>query len=105
MRFKINAVIVITCVATAMVWIAISYPFEKKRQQTRLQNIRILLQTIYEQNKDDLANEMFARQEEAIRLTLAKIQEVEGVAGLSVYDLDGALMAESALQTQRYPFR
>ena len=93
MRFKINAVIVITCAVTAMVWIAISYPFEKKRQQTRMQNIRILLQTIYEQKKDDLANEMFARHEEAIRLTLAKIQEVQGVAGLSVYDLDGGLMA------------
>ncbi len=92
MRFKINAVIVITCIATAMVWIAISYPFEKKRQQTRLQNIRILLQTIYEQNNDDLANEMFARQKAAIRLTLNKIQEVQGVSGLSVYDLDGALM-------------
>jgi len=93
MRFKINAVIVITCVVTAMVWIALTYPFEKKRQQTRLQNIRILLQTIYEQKKEDLANEMFARQQAAIRLTMARIQEVKGVAGLSVHDLDGRLIA------------
>lgn len=93
MRFKINAVLIITGIATALVWIAIFYPFEKQRQQSRLHNIRILLQTIYEQKKDDLANEMFARQDTAIRLTLEKIHEVKGVAGLSVHDLDGRLVA------------
>ena len=92
MRYKINAMIVVTCVATALVWITLFYPFAKKRQQTRLQNIHILLQTVYEQKKEDLANEIFARQETAIRLTLEKIKQVKGVANLSVYDLDGQII-------------
>lgn len=92
MRFKINAVIVITCIFTAMVWIAVFAPFEKKRRQTRLQNIRILMETIYEQKKEDLANEIFANQQTAIRLTLEKIQKVDGVSRLAVFDLEGRLL-------------
>ncbi len=98
MRFRINAVIFITCVATAVVWIAIYYPFEKKRQQIRLQNIRVLMQTIYEQKKEDLANEMFAGQAEAIKLTMAKILEVKGISGLSVFDLNGDLQASTRFE-------
>ncbi|NNL43586.1 MAG: hypothetical protein HKO79_13955, partial [Desulfobacterales bacterium] len=65
-RFKINTAILLTCIVIAIFFSVIFYPLEANRRQSRLERIQLLLSTIFEQRKEELANEIFAEQKEAL---------------------------------------
>jgi signal transduction histidine kinase/HAMP domain-containing protein len=102
LRFKINAAILVTAVIIAVLFAAILYPFEVNRRKARFEKIEILLGAVFEQKKEELANEIFAEQKLALANTLREIREVKGVAGLSVYDLAGDLLMGTD-QTPAHP--
>ena len=92
LRFKINTSILLTCIVIAIFFSAIFYPFEINRRQSRLERIQLLLSTIFEQRKEELANEIFADQKEALARSLKEIQGVKDIAEVSIYGIDGGLV-------------
>ncbi|MDM8556879.1 response regulator [Desulfococcaceae bacterium HSG7] len=86
---KINAAIFITCLVIAIIFGAILYPFERIRYQSHVNNTKVLLDIIFQQKYADLANELFANQERALRKSLHEIVEIEGISAVSVYTPDG----------------
>jgi PAS domain S-box-containing protein len=91
LRFKINIAIFITCLVIAIIFGTILYPFEIRRHDSHVKNIELLLDTIFQQKYEDLANEIFAKQDRALAVTLQDILKVEGIAAISIYLPDGNL--------------
>ena len=90
--FKINLTIFITCLVIAVIFGAILYPFEMKRRQSHEKKVALLLDTIFKQKYEDLANEIYARQKRALDLTLNDIQKVEGIFAISIFEASGGLL-------------
>ncbi|MBW1822232.1 MAG: hypothetical protein JRI92_10830, partial [Deltaproteobacteria bacterium] len=57
-----------------------------------MERIHLLLSTIFEQRKEELANEIFANQKDALARSLREIQGVKGIAEVSIYGTDGRLV-------------
>ncbi len=89
LRFKINAAILVTCGIIVVIFWSLLYPFEMSRRNARFEEIHVLLDTVFQQKRDELANEIFAGQHLALARTLEDMQRVKGIAILSVYDLKG----------------
>jgi PAS domain S-box-containing protein len=66
------------------------YPLESQRALDQVQRINLLLDTIFKQKLNDLANELYARQERALRASLDEIASVDGVLGAAIYLPDGS---------------
>jgi PAS domain S-box-containing protein len=75
----------------AIIFGAILYPFEIRRHDSHVKKIELLLDTIFHQKYEDLANEIFANQKRALALTLKDILKVEGIAAVSIYRPDDTL--------------
>ncbi|UCE52051.1 MAG: response regulator, partial [Desulfobacterales bacterium] len=95
LRFKINIAIFITCLVIAIIFGTILYPFEIRRHDSHVKKIELLMDTIYQQKYEDLANEIFAKQKRALAVTLQDILKVEGIAAISIYLPDGKLFLSS----------
>lgn len=93
LRFKINTAILLASVIVALFAAAVVFPFEKKRREARLQGIQTLVSAVYQQNKEELANEIFADQILALQNTLQSMQQVQHITHLAAYHLDGSLLA------------
>ena len=89
--FKINVAIFITCLVIATIFGAILYPFEISRRDSHKKKVELLLDTIFHQKYEDLANEIFASQKRALKLTLDDILKVEGIVAISIYTPKGDL--------------
>jgi PAS domain S-box-containing protein len=87
--------IFITCLVTAIIFGAILYPFEIRRHDSHVKKIELLLDTIFQQKYEDLANEIFAKQKRALAVTLKDILKVEGIAAISIYMPGGKLFLSS----------
>ena len=92
LRSRINIAILTTCLIISVFFGAILYPFELNRREVRFKKIKTLLSSIFQQKKEELANEIFASQRLALESSLKEIQRVEGIAALSVYDPQGLLV-------------
>jgi len=90
--FKINLTIFITCLVIAIIFGTILYPFELKRRKSHERKVALLLDTIFQQKYEDLANEIYAKQTRALKLTLKEIQKVEGITAISIYEPQGSLL-------------
>ncbi|KAB2890243.1 MAG: response regulator [Desulfobulbaceae bacterium] len=87
---KINTAILVTATVIAAVFLLILYPVEHKRQSNEIERITLLLDTIYKQKHNDLANEMFARQDRALKATLAEIKDIrEEIVNVCLHDRQG----------------
>lgn len=89
LRFKINRAILVTCGAIALVMGTLIYFFESARQMDRYEDIQVLLDTLFQQKRDELANEIFAGQTQALASTLEDMMRVKGVAAVTAYDMRG----------------
>jgi len=87
--FKINATIIITAAAITGIFAAFFYPFEQRRHQSQTKRIQFLLDTVYLQKRNDLANELFARQDRALRASLEEMLSVEGIVAAAIFLPDG----------------
>jgi signal transduction histidine kinase/ActR/RegA family two-component response regulator len=99
LRIRINLSILIACVMVAAVFGALFFPLEARRRENRLEEIRFLMEAVYQQRREDLANEIFADQRAALADSLRQIRGIQGIEGLAVFDLDGRPLlgaAESA---------
>ncbi len=92
---KVNAAIFLTGIVIAVIFGAILYPAELARNNSQFKRIRLLLDAVFQQKKEYLANEIFARQIRALEATLKDIIKVEGISGISIYDTDGKLLTSA----------
>ncbi|MBM9537065.1 hybrid sensor histidine kinase/response regulator [Desulfobulbus alkaliphilus] len=89
LRLKINIAILITGVVLVLVLGSLLYFFEENRRNARYEDIHVLVDTLYQQNRNELANEIFAGQQLALAHTLAAMEQVRGVARVVAYTLQG----------------
>lgn len=88
--FKINTAILATATVIAVMFFVILYPVERKRYANETERIFLLLDTIYKQKQNDLANEIFADQQRALKATLAEIKEIrEEILNVCLYRENG----------------
>ncbi len=88
LRFRINAAILVTCGIVAAVFSIILFPFEIQRTESQIDKIELLLSTIYDQRRVELANQIFGRHHEAMALTLDRMRTADLVA-IELFDRDG----------------
>ncbi len=73
--FKINVTTIATVVLVVLICIILQYPIEQRRFQGQAARTELLLDTIFKQKKDVLANELFANQERALRFSIDEIKQ------------------------------
>lgn len=89
--FKINAATIVTVILAAVGGILLQYPLEQNRFQGQTARIGLLLDTLYKQKQNDLANELFAGQERALQSSLDDIQKaVDDITLACLYPIDGS---------------
>lgn len=93
--FKINIAIVTTATAVSIFFGLMLYPLEIRRQDDQIKRIHQLLETVFKQKRNDLANELFARQERALKASLDEIEAVHGIVGVNILDKSGNLFLSS----------
>ena len=87
---KINLATILTVLFVAFGGIVLQYPIEQSRFAGQTARIELLLDTLFKQKKDDLANELFAGQERALQSSLQDIQAAVGDITLTcLYPVDG----------------
>ena len=92
LRLKINLSFLVTFVIIAGIYGAILYPFEMRRHNAMIEQIKVSLISIVEQKKEEIANEIFILQKEALKLSLNALLEFKDVVSVSVYSPDGKLI-------------
>lgn len=95
LRFKINAAIFMTCILIAVIFGTILWPAETARRNASINRIRLLLEAVFEQRKEDLANEIFAGHIKALNASLEEMVQVDGVRAIKLYDPGGQLMTST----------
>jgi PAS domain S-box-containing protein len=87
---KISFALVLAIVGIAGVFGVFVYPLESRRTDEQIERVRILLETIYKQKRNEFANAIFADQQSAIIATLQEIDDiVEDIENVCLYDRDG----------------
>jgi signal transduction histidine kinase len=89
LSFRINAVLWSVCTGVMLIAGFFLYRFENQQHQTQIQQVKVLVSAVYQQKREELANEIFAGHREALNMTLAEIQAVKGICAVMVFDLDG----------------
>ena len=96
LRVKISAAVIMTGFFMSLSIATVIYPFEKDRRQTRLKNIHVLLSTVFHQKKEQLANEIYADQKEALMLSLKELQRLKKISHVLIYNPKGELTASTS---------
>ncbi len=89
---KINGAIWIVCIIILLVFSLVFYSFEKGQRKERNEQVKVLLGAVFQENRDELANEIFSNHQEALSHTLFGIHEIKGISGVQVFNLDGQLL-------------
>lgn len=92
---KINIIIITICLIFAMVCGCVLYFTSTKILDQKYDEVNTLLSVLFEQNREDIANEIFAEQRMALQESLKDILGVKGIAGVGVYDKKGVLILSS----------
>ena len=92
LRARINFSILAVCFFLTILTVLTVVPYEQKRREGQLGNIEVLLQTIYQQKREALANEMFAGQKLAMQRSILDIQAVKQINRVELYTLDGQFL-------------
>jgi signal transduction histidine kinase/CheY-like chemotaxis protein/HPt (histidine-containing phosphotransfer) domain-containing protein len=88
--FKINAATIVTILLAALGSIVLQYPVEQSRFKAQTARTELLLNTLYQQKRNDLANELFANQERALQSSLDDIQmAIEDITLVCLYSAEG----------------
>ena len=96
--FKINAIFLTAILMLAFIFCSILYFTGMKLQNQKYTEINTLLDVLFEQNREDIANEIFAEQYAALRETLNAVLKVKGVAGVNIFDTHGKSLMSAGIR-------
>ncbi len=91
LSFRINAAVWTVCAALLLLFGIFFYRFEQQQFQTHLDQSKVLLESVFHQKREMLANEIFANHRKALIRTLEEIKAVEGITAVHLFDADGHL--------------
>ena len=97
LRTKISLAVIMTGFFMSMSIATVFYPFEKERRQAHLHNIHVLLSSIFQQKKEQLANEIYADQQKALMLSLKELQTLNKISHVLIYNPEGQLTVYTSL--------
>jgi signal transduction histidine kinase/ActR/RegA family two-component response regulator len=100
LSFRINATIWRVCAGLLLLFILLFYAFEKQQLRAHIDQSKVLLEALFQQKRERLANEIFAGHREALAQTLVELKSVQNIGGVYVFDLKGRLL-ESAGRKRR----
>ncbi len=92
LSFKINAIGLSICLMFILVSVSVLYFAGKNYLAYEYKQINTFLSVLFEQKREEIANEIFARQELALRSSLNDIIKVSGVSKVVVYKKNGAVL-------------
>jgi signal transduction histidine kinase len=92
LSFRINATIWIVCAGLLFVFAFLFYGFERQQLQAHIDQSKVLLEALFQQKQELLANEIFAGHREALARTLVELKAVQGIGAVQVFDFEGHLM-------------
>jgi signal transduction histidine kinase/DNA-binding response OmpR family regulator len=88
--FKINITTIVTVLLVVIICIILQYPIEQRRFEGQSVRTELLLDTIFKQKKDALANELFAGQDRALQFSLDEIkQAIADITLVCLYRVGG----------------
>ncbi len=90
--FRINAAIWTVCAAILLIFGLFFYAFEKQQRQAQTEQAEILLDALYQQKREELANEIFANHREALTQSISELYAVKGIHAVHLFDLKGILI-------------
>jgi len=96
--FKINIIILFTCLIFALVFGFVLYFTGQKIVKQKYDDSKTLLSVVFEQSREEIANEIFAEQDIALEESLKEILKVEGVSGVCVYNKNGELLSSAGTE-------
>jgi len=89
---KINTIVLTTCLIFALVCSGAMYFTTTRILNQTYDGINTFLRVVFEQNREEIANEIFAEQQMALQESLKDMVAVKGIAGVGVYDKKGGLI-------------
>jgi signal transduction histidine kinase/HAMP domain-containing protein len=95
LRTKVNTAILATCLIITACYGAILYPVEIHRRQTHFNHIKTYLSAVFQQQKDQIANEIFAGQEKALSKSLSEFLNISGITAAAAFNSAGNLLVST----------
>ena len=92
LSLKINTIVLTSCLIFALVCSFMLYFTGNKLLEQKYDENHTLVSAVFEQNREDIANEIFAGQEMALQQSAKEILKVNGIAGVCIYDRKGVLL-------------
>lgn len=94
LSLKVNISILIIFVIIVLIFISTLIPFQNARMNNSLKIIITMLNILSESERINLANEIFEKRINAIKLRLKKIINIDNIVSISVYDTKNSLIWE-----------
>lgn len=92
LSFRINATIWTVCLFLLFLFALLFYGFEQQQLKSQVDHSKILLEALFQQKREQMANEIFANHREALTRTLMELKTVKDIDGVLVFDNQGRLM-------------
>jgi signal transduction histidine kinase/DNA-binding response OmpR family regulator len=90
---KINAVLFLAAILVVVLFLSLVHPLEQKRYADQVSKIELLLDTIFDEEYNSLANGLFAQQENALKATLVEINSIiPEIERACLYDREGTML-------------
>jgi hypothetical protein len=92
LSFKINAISLSICLIFIVVSSSVLYFIGKNHLNYEYKQINTFLSVLFEQKRKEIANEIFARQDLALKSSLNDIIKINGISMVVVYNKDGDVL-------------
>ena len=89
--FRINATIWTVCAFLLFLFAFLFYAFEKQQLETQVDQSKILLEALFQQKREMMANEIFADHREALNRTLSELKTVKDIGAVYIHDNTGRI--------------
>jgi signal transduction histidine kinase/ActR/RegA family two-component response regulator len=86
---RINTIVWSVCAVLILLLALLFNAFEKRQLQAHVDQSKVLLEALFQQKRETLANEIFADHEEALVETLSELKSVKDIDGVYLFDNDG----------------
>jgi signal transduction histidine kinase len=89
--FRISVTIWTVCAVLFFLFAFLFCTFEKQQLETQIDQSKILLDAIFQQKRELLANEIFADHHQALKRTLMELKRVKNIRAVYIHDNAGRL--------------
>lgn len=98
---QISKTIAMVFLVIAVVYSVIIYSAEYSSFDRTIRLVKISINSIFEQRKDEIANEMFLDHKSATSEIINKIKEIDGVVQISLYTKDGTIFDSTEFDSKK----